>query len=118
VPGRDPSRRLLFVAHMDTVPIAGWPDTALTPVRANAQLTGRGSADTKGSLAAMLIALKSVKDETPNATIIVAGSVDEEFRKAGAKRLAELRPAFTGAVVGEPTSLELVVAHKGSVRWT
>jgi acetylornithine deacetylase len=118
VKGRDPSKHILFVAHMDTVPVTGWGEKALTPSRHGGRLIGRGSADTKASLAAMLVAIDSVKDASPSATIVVAGSVDEEFLKAGALRLAQRRPQFTAAVIGEPTRLELVVAHKGSVRWT
>jgi acetylornithine deacetylase len=118
VKGRDPTKRILFVAHMDTVPIAGWREQALIPSRKDGRLFGRGSSDTKASLAAMLVAIDSVKDASPDATVVVAGSIDEEYLKAGAQRLAERRPKFSAAVVGEPTRLELVVAHKGSVRWT
>jgi acetylornithine deacetylase/succinyl-diaminopimelate desuccinylase-like protein len=118
VAGRDPTKRVLFVAHMDTVPVQGWRDAAFIPLRQGRRLIGRGSADTKASLAAMLIALDSIKLRSPGATVVVAGSVDEEFLKSGADRLAERQPRFTAAVIGEPTNLELVVAHKGSVRWT
>jgi acetylornithine deacetylase len=65
----------------------------------------------------MLLALESIRREKPRATIVVAGSVDEEFRKKGARALGMMRPRFNGAVIGEPTDLEVVVAHKGSVRW-
>jgi acetylornithine deacetylase/succinyl-diaminopimelate desuccinylase family protein len=116
VPGSS-DERLLFVAHMDTVPVKGWQRDPFEPVTVGNKLYGRGACDTKASLVAMLLALDSIKRERPRATIVVAGSVDEEFQKKGARALGEIRPLFSGAVVGEPTDLEVVVAHKGSVRW-
>jgi acetylornithine deacetylase len=109
--------RLLFVAHMDTVPAYGWTRNPFEPFTANCKLYGRGACDTKAALAAMLAALDSIKNDRPRATIVVAGSVDEEFRKKGARALGRIEPRFDGAVVGEPTDLAMVVAHKGSVRW-
>lgn len=118
VPGRDPDVRLLFVAHQDTVPVAGWTSDPFSADRRGSRMYGRGTCDTKGSLAAMLQALAEVRDQSPRATIVVAGSADEEHRKTGAAALAQYRPSFEAAVAGEPTNLELVVAHNGSVRWT
>jgi acetylornithine deacetylase len=108
---------LLFVAHMDTVPAAGWQRDPFTPWLAENRIYGRGSCDTKASLAAMLTALDLIKRTPPRKTIIVAGSVDEEYRKIGADALAARLPRFEGAVIGEPTDLDIVVAHKGSARW-
>lgn len=116
VPGRDTAERLLFVAHMDTVPAIGWQRDPFRAECYDNRMYGRGAADTKASLAAMLVALDSIHGEAPRATIVVGGSVDEENLKQGAKVLAATSPHFTGAVVGEPTDLELVIAHKGSVR--
>lgn len=109
--------KLLFVAHMDTVPVKGWKRDPFEPLTVDNRLYGRGACDTKASLVAMLLALDSIKRERPRATIVVAGSVDEEFDKKGAQALGTVHPLFSGAVVGEPTDLEVVVAHKGSVRW-
>src|SRR5215813_3387375 len=112
VPGRDSAERLLFVAHMDTVPTTDWDgDPFLGDCRED-RIHGRGAADTKASLAAMLVALETIRDQTPRATIVVAGSVDEEHLKRGARQLATLTPRFAGAIVGEPTDLDIVIAHK------
>jgi acetylornithine deacetylase/succinyl-diaminopimelate desuccinylase family protein len=108
---------LLFVAHLDTVPARDWTRNPFEPYAIDSKLYGRGACDTKASLAVMLGALDSIKRERPRATIVVAGSIDEEYRKRGAHALGQIEPRFAGAVVGEPTDLEMVVAHKGSVRW-
>jgi acetylornithine deacetylase/succinyl-diaminopimelate desuccinylase family protein len=110
-------KALLFVAHLDTVPARGWTRNPFEPHAIDSKLYGRGACDTKASLAAMLGALDSIKRDRPRATIVVAGSIDEEYRKRGAGALGQIEPRFAGAVVGEPTDLEMVVAHKGSVRW-
>ncbi|RWP16104.1 MAG: M20 family peptidase [Mesorhizobium sp.] len=117
ISGKDPSRRLLFVAHMDTVPTDNWASDPFSPELKHNRLYGRGSCDTKGSLSAMMIALSTLGDHQPNATIVVAASIDEEYRKIGARAIALSGKSYDAAVVGEPTELELVVAHKGSVRW-
>ncbi|ASY61102.1 M20 family metallopeptidase [Sinorhizobium sp. CCBAU 05631] len=117
VPGKDLNRRLLFVAHMDTVPTDNWASDPFSGEEKDGRVYGRGSCDTKGSLSAMLIALSSLGDRQPNATVVVAASIDEEYRKIGARSIALSGTSYDGAVVGEPTELELVVAHKGSVRW-
>jgi acetylornithine deacetylase/succinyl-diaminopimelate desuccinylase-like protein len=117
ISGRDADLRLLFVAHMDTVPTTDWEsDPFLGDCREN-RIHGRGAADTKASLAAMLVALETIRDRTPRSTIVGAGSVDEEHLKLGARLLGTLTPRFAGAIVGDATNLDIVIAHKGWVRF-
>ncbi|MER9895195.1 M20 family metallopeptidase [Mesorhizobium sp. M0119] len=115
--GRDPDKRVLFVAHMDTVPIDKWETDPFSGEEHSGRVHGRGSCDDKASLAAMLTALSTLGDSQPATTIVVVASIDEEFRKIGARAIAQSGVTYDAAVVGEPTDLELVVAHKGSVRW-
>jgi acetylornithine deacetylase len=117
IPGLDRERRIIFVAHMDTVPVDRWETDPFSGAQKDGRIYGRGSCDTKASLAAMMIALSTLKEKQAGPTIVVAGSVDEEYRKAGARAIAQSGVHYDAAVVGEPTDLELVVAHKGSVRW-
>ncbi|WEJ08610.1 M20 family metallopeptidase [Sinorhizobium prairiense] len=117
VEGKNPDRRLLFIAHSDTVPIDNWTSDPFSGEVRDGRLHGRGSCDTKGSLSAMLTALASMAEKKPSCTIVVAASIDEEYRKIGARAIALSGTSYEAAVVGEPTELQLVVAHKGSVRW-
>lgn len=117
VPGQDPSKRILFISHMDTVPVDNWETDPFSPEERDGRIYGRGSCDDKGPLAAMLIALSTLGEHKPQATVVLAASVDEEYRKKGARKIAQSEIRYEAAVVGEPTGLELVVAHKGSVRW-
>lgn len=131
---RDQVRQTILLApHLDTV---GADDSQFVPRRENGRLNGRGACDTKGSIAAMLTALCELaesKSRPLETEIIFAGLVDEENAQAGSRALVWC-PAFrrlgqtaaaTGrlkaghqtalAIIGEPTRLQVVTAHKGSL---
>jgi acetylornithine deacetylase/succinyl-diaminopimelate desuccinylase family protein len=108
-------RRVLLAPHMDTV---GAADNQFTPRIRHGRLYGRGACDTKGSIAAMLGAVLELAQsgDRPAATeIIFAGLVDEENAQAGSRALAASGLKADLAIVGEPTRLKLVSAHKGSL---
>lgn len=114
-PARPARQRILLAPHLDTV-VAG--EGQLVPRLARGRLYGRGACDTKGSLAAMFTALAAVaaRRRRPQDTeIVLAGLVDEENLQAGSRALA--RAAFRAdlAIVGEPTRLDVVTAHKGDL---
>ncbi len=139
--GTPPHSALLFVAHLDTVPVDGMTIPPFEGAVRDGRLWGRGACDNKGSLAAMLTALRRVAAAKSNpAAILFAGTADEEngyrgvraalrsaesfefrvssFEFQSAKREtrnAKLLPC--AAFVGEPTGLTIVIAHRGVVRW-
>jgi acetylornithine deacetylase/succinyl-diaminopimelate desuccinylase-like protein len=132
---------ILLVPHLDTV---GADDSQFVPRRKNGRLYGRGACDTKGSIAVMLTTLCELAEskERPLETeIVFAGLVDEEHAQAGSRafvrsacvsrasvgvsptELSQWHTATSGrdvrapifAIVGEPTRLQVVTAHKGSL---
>ena len=117
--GSRPDRTLLFEAHMDTVSVTGMTIDPFNPKIEGDRLYGRGSCDTKAGLAAMMHALKTIAQGhmTPRATILLAATIDEEHAFRGVTRLVESGLRANGAIVSEPTQLQIVVAHKGCVRW-
>jgi len=126
---------ILWDAHQDTVPADGMTIEPFTPLVRDGRLYGRGACDVKGGMAAMLVALERLLagDGPREATVIFAATVNEEFGFSGAKALTRLWTAATepsdaaarglidaapaAAIVAEPTGLDLVVQHKGAVRW-
>jgi succinyl-diaminopimelate desuccinylase len=111
-------RRLLFDVHLDTVPIEGMTDP-LTPRIAGGRMWGRGTCDTKGSLAATLVALRRLAAQPGprRHEVALLCTVDEEYLKRGVLHAVQHGLSASAAIVGEPTNLRPVVAHKGAVRW-
>jgi acetylornithine deacetylase len=108
---------VMLHAHLDTV---GFSGTATAEVRlADGLVYGRGACDTKGSLVAMLEALRLLEavDARERATVVFVGGIDEEVTGTGAEKLVTGGFGFDMAVVGEPTSLEMATAHKGVLRF-
>lgn len=108
-------QRVLLAPHLDTVNGA---EAQFVPRLRNGRLYGRGACDTKGSVAAMMGALCEVarSGRRPASTeITFAGLVDEENAQAGSRALAASGPRAGLAIVGEPTRLQVVTAHKGSL---
>jgi acetylornithine deacetylase len=83
------------------------------------RLYGRGACDAKGQLAAMLWAMHRLKaaGEELGANVVLVAAMDEEHTFRGALAMVEDRMQANGAMVGEPTRLQAVIAHKGVVRW-
>ena len=109
-------QRILLAPHTDTVG-AFTPDQ-FTPRLRHGRIYGRGACDTKGSVASMLGALMALarSESRPAATeIVFAGLIDEENEQAGSRALAASGFKADLAIVGEPTRLRVVTAHKGSL---
>jgi acetylornithine deacetylase len=112
-------RTLVFEAHQDTVPT---DNMTIDPFGGNVEggrLYGRGACDIKGGMAAMLSAFARVVRERPRgaANLVMACSVDEEHTMLGVLGLANSGLKADGAVVAEPTGLDIVHTHKGLTRW-
>jgi len=117
LPGRNPRRRLVLEAHVDTVSVKGMTIPPFEPALADGRLYGRGACDNKGGLAAMMHALAWCRQEglTPPCEVWLAAVVDEEAGFRGVAKLCEGLSA-EAAVVAEPTQLRVVIASKGVVR--
>lgn len=110
--------RLLFAPHTDTVSVLGMTIDPFGGEIRDGKIFGRGASDTKGTMAAMLWALFEMRDEIAdlNAEVTFVGLMGEEAGQPGSTHFAEnYRGAYDFAVVGEPTELKTVHAHKGCV---
>jgi acetylornithine deacetylase/succinyl-diaminopimelate desuccinylase-like protein len=110
-------RRLFLAPHLDTV---GDPNYAkqLKPVISGGRIYGRGACDTKGSVAAYFQALLAVVKSGPrpkNTEFVFIGLADEENMQLGSRHFAQTGGRADLALVGEPTGLNVVTAHKGDV---
>lgn len=115
IPAGPVRQRILLAPHLDTVVT---DDAGFVPQKRGGRLFGRGACDTKGSVAAMLMAvceLAQSKQRPRETEIIFAGLVDEENAQAGSRALTGSGFKADLAIVGEPTRLQVVTAHKGSL---
>jgi len=116
-----PEGGLAFVSHLDTVPAGeGWDSEPWEPVVRDGALTGLGACDPKASFAAFAAAAATLVQEgwRPRHGLRLVGLIDEEERQTGVRAWVERAereelPAF--AIVGEPTGLDVVCAHKGDL---
>ncbi len=112
-------RTILLETHMDTVTAEGMTIEPFNPQIKDGKIFGRGACDAKASLAAMLQALVEIaRRGSPGKTIWLAAVVDEENGFNGVQQLLSSGLKADYAIVGEPTSLNIVIAHKGTVRGT
>ena len=120
LPGRDPSRRVIFgSAH--GYGFGGRRGMTIPPFEPRVEdgkLYGRGSCDTKGGLAGMMHAVASIHADgiQPPCEVWLAAVVDEEFSYRGVTKLCE-GLGGQAAIVAEPTGLRAVIASKGVLRW-
>lgn len=121
-------RVLVLEAHQDTVPVEGMTIEPWSGELRDGRVHGRGACDIKGGMAAMLTAFERLAAERPagRPTVVMACSVNEEYGFTGARHLARsfedgscsVLPRLPDAViVAEPTLLDVVVTHKGVLRW-
>jgi len=112
-PGTGEGRSLMLNAHTDTVGVEGM-EAPFTPRIEDGRMYGRGTQDMKGSLAAQLAAVGALQSAGIELAgdVIVAAVIDEEHKSRGTEAVVERYDA-DGAVVTEPTDLELALAHKG-----
>jgi acetylornithine deacetylase len=118
IEGKD-KRGICFESHMDTVSINNMTIEPLNPIIKEGKMLGRGSADCKGSLAAMMYAIKILTKNNlkPSTNLYFIASVDEEYNHRGVDHFLKKGINLQGAVVGEPTQLDVITACKGVVRW-
>jgi len=111
---------LLFACHLDVVPAGGgWSKPPFAAVEENGKIYGRGSADMKAGIAALVTALVQLVEGGTDLAgdLIIVGVAGEETDSGGAMRFiadhAEELPELSGTILPEPTDFEVVTAHRG-----
>lgn len=112
---------VLLSGHTDVVPTEGqaWSTDPFRLVKRDDRFYGRGTADMKGFIACVLATIHESAGRSFNRPLHVAFSYDEEIGCVGVRRLIDIlahranRPSM--CIIGEPTSMQTVIAHKGKV---
>ncbi|MEX1162874.1 MAG: acetylornithine deacetylase [Nitriliruptor sp.] len=117
--GPDVEGGVVLTGHTDCVPVDGqpWTREPFAVSEESGRLYGRGVTDMKGFLAVVLAALPELCATDLERPVLLALTYDEELGTIGApsavERLAAAYPAPSAVIVGEPTSMCVVTAHKG-----
>jgi acetylornithine deacetylase len=122
LPARDGNATLggiVLSGHTDVVPVDGqpWDTPPFTATLVGDKLHGRGTADMKSFSATALAFVPEFLRRGLKRPLHFSLSYDEEVGCVGVRRLIAdvsargIKP--TGCIVGEPTGMHLVVAHKG-----
>ncbi len=115
---------IVLSGHTDVVPVVGqaWDTDPFAAVEKNGRIYGRGSADMKGFIAACIANAPYFANANLPGPIHFALSYDEEVGCFGAvELLADLKERGIRAaacIVGEPTGMQPIVAHKGTHRFS
>src|ERR687886_1359192 len=112
--GTGHGRKILLNGHLDTVGVDGMSDPFGGTVDGD-RLLGRGAADMKGGVASMVAAAEAVAAQGVAGDVLLALVADEEHASVGTEAvLKQLGGRLPDAcIVGEPTGLDLAVAHRG-----
>ena len=130
--GESRSDGLAYFCHTDVVPAEHWigadPQQHSNPFQAvekDGRIYGRGACDMKGSLATMIAAASRVDVRNQTRPLWIVCTADEEVGFGGAKHLSQHCEAFRDlvrhdpvSIIGEPTELGVVHAHKGITGFT
>ena len=89
VKGTGRGKSLMFNGHLDTVTVASYDGDPISGLIKDGRLYGRGSADMKGGLAAMLVAVAQAKKDRLEGDVIFTGVADEEDLSIGTEQVLE-----------------------------
>ena len=117
--GRTDVGGVMLSGHTDVVPVEGqeWNSDPFSLKEFDGNLYGRGSADMKGFIALVLSRIPEMVSSELKQPIHLAFSYDEEIGCVGVQRMLDLlehqpiKPSC--CIIGEPTSMEVVIGHKG-----
>lgn len=114
---------IILSGHTDVVPVEGqhWKTDPFVATLADGKLFGRGAADMKGFVGTTLALVPEILRANMDSALHLALSYDEEVGCVGVRGLIRdleeigLKPA--GCIVGEPTGMKPIIAHKGTNRF-
>lgn len=116
LPGPAGAPTMVWEGHMDTVQVEGM-QAPFTPRIEGTRLYGRGSVDDKACLAMFMLAMRVLKRRGAACDLTFVAAIDEEVTFRGVQHHVANYPNYDLGIAGEPTSLEVVRACKGVIRF-
>ena len=119
--GSEPGPRLLFEGHQDTKWVDGMTVAPFGAEIRDGRLYGRGAADMKGAIAAMMVAMKALRNSGVRlrGELWFASEVGEEINDTGIEALDGAGYLDVDmAVIGEPSNLAVQIGNRGAYRFS
>ncbi|SNS90927.1 acetylornithine deacetylase [Anaerovirgula multivorans] len=122
--GNPKGKKLVFNGHLDVVPAnTKWTTDPFNAQVIDGKIYGRGAADMKGGIASMITAAKKLIDadfDFSSGQLILSFVADEELHNKGTLSILPLEEISEAdyVIVGEPTSMDINIAHRGTARYT
>lgn len=122
--GPDEDGGLILAGHTDVVPVLeeDWTSDPFVVDERGGRLYGRGTCDMKGFLGCLLAVAPRIASAQLARPIHLAFTYDEEVACLGAEvlveQLARTGPRARVALIGEPTAMKIIEAHKGMWEFT
>lgn len=114
--GRSGAPTMIWEGHLDTVQVDGMP-APFEPRIDGSRLYGRGAVDDKGCLAMFMLAMREVRRRGTRCDLTFVAAIDEEVAFRGVQHHIDGNAGYDLGIAGEPTSLRVVSACKGVIRW-
>lgn len=115
IKGMDEQLEFMFNGHTDTIPGFDMDIEPFKPQERGENVYGRGTCDMKAGVCAFIMAMCAIKRSgiALDRSVGFAGVIDEEERSKGTEAMLKWHYAPKHVIIGEPTSLEVCIAHKG-----
>lgn len=107
---------MIWEGHLDTVQVDGM-QAPFTPRIEGEKLYGRGAVDDKGCLAMFMLAMREVRRRGSRCDLTFVAAIDEEVTFKGVQHHIRTNGRYDLGIAGEPTSLQVVSACKGVIRF-
>lgn len=113
--GSGGGKSLMYNGHIDTVTLVGYEGDPLSGDIHDGKIHGRGAVDMKPGVAASMVALVRAKEANLRGDVVLAAVADEKNLSIGTEEVREAGWHADGAIISEPTNLDVVLSHKGFV---
>ena len=112
--GSGGGKSMMLNGHLDVVGVTGMADPFLPRIE-NGRMYGRGTADMKSGVAAMMVAASRAARMNLRGDVILTAVADEEAYSIGTSAVLDSGLRADAAIVTEPSNLDIAIAHKGFV---
>jgi len=116
IPGIKHDNPLVFVGHVDTVPVSpGWRTPPFTPLEKSGKIYGLGSSDMKAGIACILASALNLNQLVPQDIFLLFDADEEGSLSGGNQMIKDFTSKNARIIVAEPTNQKIIYSQKGCI---